>query len=115
MPGINDAPEQVEPIVEMAREAGATFLGGVALHLRGEVRDVFFGWLEQKRPDLLPRYERLYPDGRAQMSPRERRQATRGVKGWGRSRDRGRPPSGRRDAQQFGTGRGPKFSQTSLF
>ena len=65
MPGINDAPEQVEPIVELAREAGATFLGGVALHLRGEVRDVFFGWLEQKRPDLLPRYERLYPDGRA--------------------------------------------------
>ena len=56
MPGINDAPEQVEPIVELAREAGATFLGGVALHLRGEVRDVFFGWLEQKRPDLLPRY-----------------------------------------------------------
>ena len=88
MPGINDAPEQVEPIVELAREAGATFLGGVALHLRGEVREVFFGWLEQKRPDLLPRYERLYAGGRAQMSPRERRQATRAVRGWGRSRSR---------------------------
>ena len=37
MPGINDTPEQVQPIVDRAREAGATFLGGVALHLRGEV------------------------------------------------------------------------------
>ena len=39
MPGINDSPEQVEPLVQMAREAGADFLGGVALHLRDEVRD----------------------------------------------------------------------------
>lgn len=54
MPGINDSPDQVRPIVERARAAGATFLGAVALHLRGEVKDVFFAWLEQKRPDLLP-------------------------------------------------------------
>ncbi len=60
MPGINDTPEQVQPIVDRAREAGATFLGGVALHLRGEVSDVFFGWLKAKRPDLLPKYEQLY-------------------------------------------------------
>ena len=38
MPGINDSPDQVEPIVERAREAGATFLGGAALHLRDEVQ-----------------------------------------------------------------------------
>ena len=38
MPGINDDPEQVQPIVDRAREAGATFLGGVALHLRDEVK-----------------------------------------------------------------------------
>ena len=67
MPGINDTPEQVQPIVDRAREADATFLGGVALHLRDEVRDVFFAWLEAKRPDLLPRYEKLYQDGRAYM------------------------------------------------
>ena len=85
MPGINDSPAQVEPIVEMAREAGATFLGGVALHLRDEVRDVFFGWLEEKRPDLLPRYRRLYAGKRAQMPPGERRHTTRAVRGWGRS------------------------------
>ncbi len=87
MPGINDAPEQVEPIVARAREAGATFLGGVALHLRGEVRDVFFGWLEAKRPDLLPKYEQLYSKDHAYMRPEQRARVTRTVKGWGRARD----------------------------
>jgi DNA repair photolyase len=88
MPGINDDPEQVQPIVDRAREAGATFLGGVALHLRDEVRDVFFAWLEAKRPDLLSRYEGLYPEGRANMRPEQRKRATRAVRGWGRSRSR---------------------------
>ncbi len=87
MPGINDAPEQVRPIVERAKAANASFLGGVALHLRGEVKDVFFAWLEAKRPDLLPRYEALYSN-RAYMRPEQRRHATRAVKGWGRSRVR---------------------------
>jgi len=86
MPGINDDPDQVQPIVDRAREAGATFLGGVALHLRDEVRDIFFAWLEAKRPDLLPRYEQLYANGRANMHPAQRRQATRAVRGWGRTR-----------------------------
>ncbi len=86
MPGINDDPEQVQPIVDRAREAGATILGGVALHLRDEVRDVFFAWLQEKRPDLLPRYEKLYANGRANMRPDQRKQATRAVRGWGRTR-----------------------------
>jgi DNA repair photolyase len=85
MPGINDHPDQVRPIVETARKAGATFLGGVALHLRDEVKDVFFAWLEEKRPDLLPRYEALY-QGRAYMRPEQRKQTTRAVRGWGRNR-----------------------------
>ena len=83
MPGINDSPEQVEPIVELAREAGADFLGGVALHLRDEVRDVFFGWLRAKRPDLLPRYEHLYADGRAYMRPADRNRVSSVVEGGG--------------------------------
>ena len=90
MPGINDDPSQVQPIVERAKEAGATFLGGVALHLRDEVRDVFFGWLEQKRPDLLPSYEKLY-HGRSYLPASDRQKLTRRVAGWGRSRGM-RPP-----------------------
>ncbi|TMK55811.1 MAG: radical SAM protein [Actinobacteria bacterium] len=85
MPGINDDPDQVRPIVERAKAAGATFLGGVALHLRDEVKDVFFAWLEAKRPDLLPRYEALYGN-RAYMRPEQRKHTTRAIKGWGRGR-----------------------------
>ena len=86
MPGINDSPEQVQPIEELAREAGADFATGFALHLRGEVRDVFFGWLEAKRPDLVPEYERLYSGGRAYMRPEDRKRVASAFRGWGRSR-----------------------------
>jgi DNA repair photolyase len=63
MPGINDSPKQVERILALAAEAGAVSVGGIALHLRGEVREVFFDWLRSYRPDLVPRYEQLYRRG----------------------------------------------------
>jgi DNA repair photolyase len=69
MPGINDDPKQVEKILELAGEAGAGHIGGIALHLRGEVRDVFMDWLRSYRPDLVERYERLY--ARSAYAPRE--------------------------------------------
>ena len=95
MPGINDEPEQVQPILERAKAADASFLTGIALHLRGEVKDVFFGWLETKRPDLLPKYEQLYK-GRAYLQAQQRKHATRALKGWGRSRGaRSRPAAPR--------------------
>ena len=63
MPGINDSPEQVEEILELCGEAGATNIGGIPLHLRGEVRGIFMEWLRSYRPDLVPRYEQLYARG----------------------------------------------------
>ncbi len=110
MPGINDDPEQVRPIVESARRAGASFLGGVALHLRDEVKDVFFAWLEAKRPDLLPRYEQLYRS-RAHMRPEQRKQATRAVRSWGRNRLRASLAD---RAERSGPGQDPP-AQSSLF
>src|SRR3954451_22129433 len=59
MPGINDAPEQVEKIIELAEAAGATSIGGQTLFLPGSTRDVSFEWLRAKRPDLVERYEAL--------------------------------------------------------
>ena len=76
MPGINDSPEQVERILDLATEAGATHIGGIALHLRGEVREVFFDWLRSQRPDLVPRYEQLYSRG-AYAPPAERQRLQR--------------------------------------
>jgi DNA repair photolyase len=63
MPGINDSPEQVEEILTLCAEAGAVNIGGIALHLRGEVRGIFMDWLRSYRPDLVPRYEELYARG----------------------------------------------------
>jgi DNA repair photolyase len=63
MPGINDSPRQVEQVLELAEEAGATSIGGVALHLRKGVREVFMAWLEGARPDLLERYREMYRKG----------------------------------------------------
>jgi len=80
MPGINDSPEQVAPILELASEAGAAYVTGIALHLRGEVRDLFFDWLRAHRPDLIGVYESLYRRG-AYMPVEERRRLAQLVKG----------------------------------
>jgi DNA repair photolyase len=72
MPGINDSPELVDEIVSLAEEAGATFVNGIALHLRPGVKEVFMSWLSAARPDLMPRYERLY-EGRAYAPNAERK------------------------------------------
>ncbi len=86
MPGINDAPEQIERIIELATEAGAVSIGGQTLFLRGSVREIFFDWLRSYRPDLVPRYERLYANG-AYVPDRERRAIERAA-GMPRARPR---------------------------
>jgi DNA repair photolyase len=73
MPGVNDSPEQVEELLELIGEAGARSVGGVALHLRGEVREIWFDWLRQYRPDLVPRYEQLYSRGAYMHGPERER------------------------------------------
>jgi DNA repair photolyase len=72
MPGVNDQPEQVAEIVRLSTEAGATYIGGQSLFLRGSTREIFFDWLREHRPDLLPRYEKLYRHG-ARLKPADRR------------------------------------------
>ncbi len=71
IPGVNDSPQQVQRIVELATEAGASYVTGIALHLRGDVKPLFFEWLENQRPDLLPRYRKLY--GRGAYAPQAER------------------------------------------
>jgi DNA repair photolyase len=72
-PGINDQPEQVGRIVELCMEAGAVSIGGIALHLRGSVKALWFEWLEENRPDLIPLYRKLYARGAyAPQSERDR-------------------------------------------
>ncbi|MEA2440322.1 MAG: hypothetical protein QOH76_1746 [Thermoleophilaceae bacterium] len=84
MPGINDAPEQVERILELCAEAGATHVSGIALHLRGDVRGLFMDWLRSQRPDLVPHYERLY--SRGAYAPKRERERLHALVARGRSR-----------------------------
>lgn len=85
MPGINDSPEQVAEILELCGEAGATSIGGIPLHLRGEVRDIFMDWLRSYRPDLVERYEELYARG-AYVGRKERERIQALVRQSGRGR-----------------------------
>ncbi len=77
MPGINDAPEEIAQILERASEAGASYITGIALHLRGDVRGLFFDWLKDNRPDLVTRYTRLY--GRGAYAPSDERKRLAGL------------------------------------
>jgi DNA repair photolyase len=83
MPGVNDDPRQVEEILERCAEAGAVDVGGIALHLRGEVRQLWFEWLEEHRPDLVERYKKLYRNG-AYASKEERARLAALARGGGR-------------------------------
>ncbi len=80
MPGINDSPAQVARILELASEAGAAYVSGIALHLRGEVKGLFFEWLREHRPDLIARYQALYRRG-AYMPIEERNRLAGMVRG----------------------------------
>ncbi|HTP20257.1 MAG TPA: hypothetical protein VMJ65_11680 [Solirubrobacteraceae bacterium] len=107
MPGINDAPDQVAKILELASEAGAAYVTGIALHLRGDVRGLFFEWLESHRPDLVDRYKRLYQRG-AYAHPDERRRLSELVKGPDRpprERMRWRTQPAASDREDANTGR----------
>jgi DNA repair photolyase len=72
IPGVNDDPAQVQEIVDACVEAGASHIGGICLHLRGAVKDIWFEWLEAYRPDLIPRYEQMY--ARGAYAPRAERE-----------------------------------------
>jgi DNA repair photolyase len=99
MPGINDAADQIEPLLALAAEAGARSIGGVALHLRGEVRDVFMDWLRSQRPDLVPRYDGTAPTPHRRNASDSRGWCAGVAHRWasgGRTRRRGRTITGKR-------------------
>ena len=68
LPGISDAPEQIEAVVRACTEAGAVSLSPITLHLRPGVREQFMPWLETARPELMETYAAIY---RRAYAPRE--------------------------------------------
>jgi DNA repair photolyase len=118
IPGVNDSPQQVEPLLELLDEAGADSIGGIGLHLRGEVRDIWFDWLRERRPDLLPRYRELYARG-AYMQKDEASRLSALVRRPGRDGPRrgisGARSTGGRDADPGAGPAKPAADQASLF
>mgnify|MGYP002336257569 CR=1 FL=1 len=113
IPGVNDHPEQVRELVDLCAEAGATHVSPIPLHLRGEVKDIWFDWLRENRPELLGRYADLY--GRRAYLPGEE---SRRLTGMVRPKLRNQ---GRRQRRRWRTGHPPqadaqpKGEQAALF
>ncbi len=117
MPGINDSPELVDEVVALAQEAGATFVNGIALHLRPGVKEVFMSWLSAARPIWCLATRSLY-DGRAYAPPAERKRIGALVRAPNRSRDpryRRRDELAERRAKRAREAEQPDQAQTTLF
>ena len=71
LPGLSDAPEQLEAVVKACAGAGAVSISAMLLHLRPGVREHWFDWLQRERPDLVDEHERLYPRAYAPKARQE--------------------------------------------
>ncbi|MEW6583890.1 MAG: radical SAM protein [Actinomycetota bacterium] len=60
LPGISDAPRQLEAVVRAAAQAGADGVWPIPLHLRPGVREHYLGWLWTARPDLVDQCARRF-------------------------------------------------------
>ena len=60
MPGINDAPRQIDRMARLASEAGALFFSANPLFLKSCSRATYFGFLRQHFPQLVPDYEKRF-------------------------------------------------------
>ena len=71
LPGLSDRPEQLAEVVKAARAAGATGIWANLLHLKPGTREHFLENLARDWPEELPRYERLYENGRSYLAKKE--------------------------------------------
>jgi DNA repair photolyase len=67
LPGLSDQPDLLAEVVRAARAVGATGVWANLLYLRPGTREHFLACLSRDWPELLPRYEELYGDGRAYL------------------------------------------------
>ncbi len=63
LPFLTDSDDQLEATVAAIAKTGADSVTPLVLHLRPGAREWYLGWLGGARPDLLPKYERLYGRG----------------------------------------------------
>ncbi|MGH9260237.1 MAG: radical SAM protein, partial [Acidimicrobiales bacterium] len=62
LPGLSDAPDQLEAVAKACVDAGARSISTVLLHLRPGVKEVFLSRLAKTHPHLVHDYRRRYRD-----------------------------------------------------
>ena len=60
IPGLTDDRENMESVMQAAREHGAAFVGDNVLYLKPGTKEWFMPFLRETYPHLLPQYERFY-------------------------------------------------------
>ena len=60
LPGITDNPSDLEALVKRVSEAGATYVGACALHLKSAARKRYLPFIAQEFPHLEERYRNTY-------------------------------------------------------
>lgn len=63
LPGITDAPDMIEELVQSIAATRASYLGACALRLRRTARDRYLPFIETEFPSLAARYRRAYANG----------------------------------------------------
>ena len=63
LPGLSDDEDTLRRVVQRTSDHGGQFVLAGALTLADQQRDYFWAVLEQRFPDVIPQYERLYPAG----------------------------------------------------
>jgi len=62
LPGLCDRPANLEAVVRWTADHGGKFVLIGGLTLSDQQKNYFFGVLQARFPDLLPSYQKLYPD-----------------------------------------------------
>jgi len=62
LPGINDRESDLDALAAAGAAAGAQWLTGHGVFLRGSAKEVFFGFLSQYSPGLMSHYQRVFGD-----------------------------------------------------
>jgi DNA repair photolyase len=60
LPGLTDDDASLDAAIGAIAAAGASGVTVIPLHLRPGAREWFMAWLRGARPELVPRYERMY-------------------------------------------------------
>lgn len=79
LPGITDDVAGMKEVVRAAVDAGATYVTSILLHLRPGAKEVYMSWLGETYPELVPKYESMYPS--AYASKAEQNEISRRVAG----------------------------------